>query len=81
MIKLIPNVTTGKQICAIVDKAIKAREKEINQRVHLTDFCKVSTISRQQLHGYSTGDNPGLEGLAKIATGLRAWGNEVDINI
>ena len=81
MISLTPNTTTGKQICAIIDKAIKAREKEINQRVHITDFCNAAGISRQQIYGYRNGDKPALEGLAKIAAGLRAWGNEVEVKI
>jgi hypothetical protein len=73
--------TTGKQLFSIAKKAMKARQKQIGQRVHITDFCNVSGLSRTQLYGYNKGDNPGPEGLAKIATGLRAWGNEVTIDI
>ncbi len=82
MIILTVKKTTGKEVISIIEAAIEEHSKKTKVNVSIQDFCTVADISRQQIHAYRTGLNdPQWEGLAKIAAGLRAWGNEVTINI
>lgn len=81
MIVLTPNKTTGKQVYKIIMDAVRKHAKETNLIVTGIDFCRAAEISKQTLHRYKNGIKPGSDSLVKIATGLKKWGNEVEINI
>lgn len=71
---------SGGKLYSIVKKAIDARSRSLQTRVSISDFCDVSGISRTQLYGYRRGENPGADGVVKIASGLKTWGYTVTIN-
>lgn len=77
--KLTPGKTTGKQAYKVIARAIKDRSKSVGHKVRQEDFCDVSGLSRQTIHNYRHGRMPTIEGLSKIASGLRAWGIKVEI--
>lgn len=71
---------SGKQLYSLIEKAVGTREKETGDRTFLTDFCAISGISRTQIYAYRKGEKPGAEGVMKVVSGLKAWGNEVAVN-
>ena len=70
----------GKQLYALIEKAVARREKETGDRTFLSDFANISGLSRTQIYAYRKGEKPGTEGVMKIVSGLKAWGNEIAIN-
>jgi hypothetical protein len=77
-IKLSKNIS-GEDALAVVLRAVERHSAKTGLRVGIQDFCRVAPISRQLLSLYRHGTKPKRVGLAKIASGLRAWGDEVTI--
>lgn len=81
IINLNPEKITGKQAHKHVTDAVKSRNKTIGGHFTKNDFCMVSQLSRAQLNRYRLNEKPGIEGVYKLARGLKAWGYEVNIII
>lgn len=81
MIVLKLGKTTGTQVSKIVHDAIVNRRKETGHLITRMDFCRAAKISRMALYEYANNAEPGIEGLTKIAMGLKAWGMEVEIEV
>lgn len=73
------NNVSGRKIYELVRKAALQRKKDYGNKVSISDFCDIAGISRTSLYAYNRGEKPGAEGVMKIASGLRAWGYEVNV--
>lgn len=73
------NNISGKRLYGLVKVALMKRAATTGAKTSITDFCDAAGISRTQLYAYNKGEKPGVEGIVKIASGLKAWGNEVTL--
>lgn len=73
-IVLQPGKTTGRAAFRIIRQSTKIKNKK------MTDFCKVSGLSRMAIHNWRTGSQDPIDSsLLKMARGLKAWGYAVTV--
>lgn len=75
VITLCVSTVNGKWLYNTVADAIK--EKKSN----LSEFCLMAGISRSLIYDCKKGVKPGIEGMIKVALGLKAWGYQIEVTL
>lgn len=78
MYKLNYKKILGNQLYKMVWREVR-RRKMLGEKASLTSFCRDAGISKQQLIQYKHGATPSGDGVLKIASGLKSWGVEVEV--
>lgn len=71
--------TTGPEVYAAIEGAIKRRKEALGRHVSKAAFAEAAGISRATIYRFGAGENPTMETLHRVAAGMRVWGEPVKL--